>query len=224
MKDGSANLTPCEMRNDKLEKMRKRHLEIVLSQLRPHPKPKLRWEAYTLDAGSAAEIAYIAGQANDDVKEKSVIDLGCGIGILAISASLLGAEFVVGVDIDKDAVRVAEENAESTGAEVEFAVGDLGCVVGGFDTTLMNPPFGSWRRGADVEFLRKALDVSDVVYSLHKRGEGTRDFLRRKIQHFGGKVDGIYGMRISISRTFDFHRKEDYSVEADLYRILRVKS
>lgn len=176
-----------------------------------------------MDAESAAEIAHIAGQLNDDVHGKSVIDLGCGTGVLAISASLLGARFVVGVDIDRDAVNVAEENVEAAGAEVEFVIGDIDCIVGHFDTTIMNPPFGSWRRGADVRFLEKAIEISDVVYSLHKRGDFNREFLRRKVSSFGGMVDRIYEMKITIPRTFDFHQKERYLVEVDLYRILKVK-
>ncbi|MFQ6095933.1 MAG: METTL5 family protein [Candidatus Bathyarchaeia archaeon] len=203
--------------------MRKKHLAILLSKLSPHKRPKLRWEAYTLDAESAAEIAHIAGQLNDDIHGKSVIDLGCGTGVLAISASLLGARFVVGVDIDRDAVNVAEENVEAAGAEVEFVIGDIDCIVGHFDTTIMNPPFGSWRRGADVRFLEKAIEISDVVYSLHKRGDFNREFLRRKVSSFGGMVDRIYEMKITIPRTFDFHQKERYLVEVDLYRILKVK-
>ncbi len=41
-----------------------------------------------------------------------VIDVGTGSGILAIGAALLGAEDVLAVDIDPDAVRVARQNAE----------------------------------------------------------------------------------------------------------------
>jgi len=203
--------------------MRKKHLAIILSQLLPHPKPKLRWETYTLDAESAAEITYIAGCVNDDIRGKNVVDLGCGTGILAISAFLLGAGFVVGVDIDRDAIKVAEENAKAVNAEVEFVTGDINCIVGHFDTTIMNPPFGSWRRGADVKFLEKALEISDVVYSLHKRGDFNREFLRHKILSFGGTVDRIYEMKITIPRTFNFHQKKRYLVEVDLYRILKVK-
>jgi len=203
--------------------MRKKHIEIILSQLAPHPKPKLKWEAYTLDAESAAEIAYLADGVNGDISEKSVIDLGCGAGILAISASISGARFVVGVDIDRDAVRVARENADTVGARVEFIIGDIGCVAGHFDTAIMNPPFGSWEHGADVKFLEKALPVSDVVYSLHKRSSPIREFLSRRIRSLGGRVDRIYEMRISIPRTYIFHQRQKYFVEADLYRILKVK-
>lgn len=40
-----------------------------------------------------------------------VLDVGCGSGILAIAALLLGAKEAVGVDIDETAVRTAVENA-----------------------------------------------------------------------------------------------------------------
>lgn len=49
-------------------------------------------------------------------KGTRVLDLGCGSGILGISAYLLGANSVLGLDIDEVAVRVANENAEINGA------------------------------------------------------------------------------------------------------------
>lgn len=203
--------------------MRKKQLEIALSKLAPSPKPRLKWEAYTLDAESAAQMAHIAGWANDDVRGKKVVDLGCGSGILGIAASLLGAAWVVGVDINKEAVRVARVNAEKVDASIDLVVGDIECVVGQFDTTLMNPPFGSWKRGADVNFLRTALAISSVIYSLHKRSGSVREFLRRKIPQIGGQIEQVYEMEIAISRTYDFHKKSRYLVKVDLYRILRTE-
>lgn len=41
---------------------------------------------------------------------KKVLDVGCGSGILSIGAALLGCTDVLGVEIDEDAVTVAEEN------------------------------------------------------------------------------------------------------------------
>ena len=46
----------------------------------------------------------------EDAAGKSVLDIGCGSGILAIGAALLGSSDVLGVEIDEDAVRVASEN------------------------------------------------------------------------------------------------------------------
>jgi len=94
--------------------MRKKQLEITLSQLAPSPRPRLKWEGYTLDAESAAQMAHVAGWANDDVRGKKVVDLGCGSGILSIAASLLGAGWVVGVDIDREAIKVARLKTNST--------------------------------------------------------------------------------------------------------------
>ena len=49
------------------------------------------------------------------VPGKSVLDLGCGSGILSIAALCLGASEAVAVDIDPKAVDVAYENAALNG-------------------------------------------------------------------------------------------------------------
>lgn len=57
----------------------------------------------------------------------NVVDAGCGSGILALSAALLGYREIVGFDNDAEAVRVSEENAALNGltGKVEFFTGDL---------------------------------------------------------------------------------------------------
>jgi ribosomal protein L11 methyltransferase len=54
----------------------------------------------------------------------SVLDYGCGSGILAIAAARLGAGRVVGTDIDCQAVRASEANARANGVHVDFAAVD----------------------------------------------------------------------------------------------------
>ncbi|RLI45979.1 DNA methylase, partial [Candidatus Bathyarchaeota archaeon] len=150
--------------------MKRKHLAILLSRLEPNPEPKLKWESYNIDAESAAEMVYTAF-LHGDIKGKRIADLGCGSGILGIAAMLLGASQAVGVEIDKKALKTAVINAKKTGVRIDLILGDIECIVGRFDTVLMNPPFGTWRRGFDVKFLRKAIEISDVVYSLHKRSD-----------------------------------------------------
>jgi ribosomal protein L11 methyltransferase len=50
-----------------------------------------------------------------DVSGKSVLDFGCGSGILAIAAAKLGAARVVGVDLDPQAVTATQNNALENG-------------------------------------------------------------------------------------------------------------
>jgi len=50
----------------------------------------------------------------------SVLDYGCGSGILAIAAARLGAARVIGVDIDDNALSAARHNAAANGVAIEL--------------------------------------------------------------------------------------------------------
>ena len=50
-----------------------------------------------------------------DMRARSVLDYGCGSGVLAIAAKVLGAERVVGVDHDPQALMATEANAARNG-------------------------------------------------------------------------------------------------------------
>ncbi|GAM59686.1 ribosomal protein L11 methyltransferase [Vibrio ishigakensis] len=52
-----------------------------------------------------------------DLEGKTVIDFGCGSGILAIAAIKLGAAKVIGIDIDPQAIIASEANAERNGVK-----------------------------------------------------------------------------------------------------------
>ena len=66
-------------------------------------------------------------------KNSTVLDIGCGSGILAIAGLLLGAKTAIGVDIDAQSVKTAKENAviNKVENEVEFVVGDLADKISG---------------------------------------------------------------------------------------------
>ena len=53
----------------------------------------------------------------------SVIDIGCGSGILSIAALKLGAKTVLGVDIDIESVKNSRENADTNGVGEELILG-----------------------------------------------------------------------------------------------------
>lgn len=52
-----------------------------------------------------------------DLSGKTVIDFGCGSGILAIAAIKLGAAKVIGIDIDPQALLASKDNASRNGVE-----------------------------------------------------------------------------------------------------------
>lgn len=56
---------------------------------------------------------------------RSVADIGCGTGVLAIAAARLGARPVTAVDIDGDAVDAARANAAANDAVLDLAVGSV---------------------------------------------------------------------------------------------------
>ena len=56
---------------------------------------------------------------------RSVLDMGCGSGILAIGAKLLGFAEVQGFDNDPDCIQVSNENAAVNGVAIPFSLDDL---------------------------------------------------------------------------------------------------
>jgi putative methylase len=201
--------------------VRRLDLERVLQQAEPHPSPKASLEQYPIPVEVASEILFLAGHMNDDIVGKTVADLGCGSGRLAIGAAFLGAREAVGIDIDRSAVKKAQENAEklSVKTKLNWVVGDIDVLRGKFNTALLNPPFGVQRRTADRRFILKALALASRVYSLHKGGETNRAFIKRFIESNGGKVTSIFQMKLNIPKMFKFHTERRHEVDVDLYRI-----
>jgi ribosomal protein L11 methyltransferase len=110
-----------------------RSLVIVPSWWRG-PVPEGR-KIITLDPGMAFGTGHhpataMCMEALERFATGSVLDVGCGSGILAITAALSGAERVIGVDNDPEAVIVARENVQinSLDGKVEIRDGTIDCV------------------------------------------------------------------------------------------------
>ncbi len=217
--------------------IRKLELERFLAGLAPQPNPQVRLEQYTVSEQLAANILYLATYTNSDIIGKSVLDLGCGTGRLGLGAAFLGADEVVGIDVDRVAIKTACENAETSGLRIELINGDVCAIVGCFDTVLQNPPFGVQTREADRAFLVKSLEVGQTIYSLHnhpaiderlikllKSSQGfvqvqPSPFLERFITKNGGTIVAVYALLMTIPKMFEFHRKLKHDFVIDLYII-----
>jgi len=70
-------------------------------------------------------------------RHASVLDYGCGSGVLAIAAAKLGAGTVVGTDIDAQAIAVGRANADANGVNARFGLPDE-LTSGSFDVVVAN--------------------------------------------------------------------------------------
>ena len=86
-----------------------------------------------------------------DLRDKTVLDVGTGSGVLAIAARMLGAVDVLGIDNDPDAIASARENvAVNPGVRVELQVVDLKTIVATpFDLVIANLTGGLLMQTAD---------------------------------------------------------------------------
>ena len=73
----------------------------------------------------------------------SLLDVGCGAGLLGLAAAALRVPRVVGVDISPAAVQLTRENARDNGlaGSLQVVRGSTECVQGSFDLVIANLPW-----------------------------------------------------------------------------------
>ncbi|MFB0560627.1 MAG: METTL5 family protein [Candidatus Lokiarchaeia archaeon] len=207
------------------QRLKKKDLERLLSELEVNPSPKVGWEQYTSSSEVAANLLFIAAFTFNDIVGCEVFDLGCGNGILGIGAALMGAKRVVGVDLDSRVLKIARRNSLKSRVSnlIDFIAMDVADLDGSVDTVLQNPPFGVQRKSSDRIFLKKGIELAEVTYTIHKYGLKNRNFISQFVINNGGLVDRIIHMRMPIPPTFPFHTRRKYMVDVDIYRILSTE-
>jgi len=201
--------------------VKQRELEILLQKVKPHPSPSATLEQYQTPAKIAAEVLYFA-HGKGDLAGKKVLDAGCGTGIFAIGAKLLGAEEVIALDLDEAALGVAMANAHALGVDIGLLTVDVADFPEPCDTVIQNPPFGAQRKHADRPFLEHALKTADAVYTFHN--SETEAWVAETVASLGGVVTDRLRFAFPIPHTFEFHRKEVVAVPVTLFRIAAPQS
>lgn len=196
---------------------RRKTIERTLSQVRDHPNPDPEFEQFTTPAPIATDLLFEAANLGD-IGGKMVLDFGCGTGVLALGAGLLGAMPVYGFDIDEEAIEIARETARELGvSQAEFRVMDveeMGDYQG--DTVLCNPPFGAQKKGADRPFIEAAAEAGDVCYTFHMAV--TADWVEDKIDEVGGTVTHRFGFNFPLEAQFFFHDKPEKEINVLVFR------
>ncbi len=151
----------------------RKELAIYLSKLKVFEHPHIQLEQYPSDGDIAAKLVWQA-TLDGNIEEKTIIDLGCGTGILGIGALLMGATHIIFVDIDATVYQTLKANLKQVQEEYEFPGtyefinSDVKQFNQEADTIIMNPPFGTKIKHADRQFLECAKNCADHIYSMHK--------------------------------------------------------
>ncbi|GMH23812.1 hypothetical protein Nepgr_025655 [Nepenthes gracilis] len=204
--------------------MKLKQLESLLGNLTQFSTPKIQLEQYPTGPHIASRMLYTAENSFGDLANKVVADFGCGCGTLGIAAALLSAENVLGIDIDAESLGVAFTNAEDLEVDITFLQCDIrnlrlrGEII---DTVVMNPPFGTRKKGADMDFLCVALKVaSSAVYSLHK--STTREHVKKMaLRDFNAvSAEVLYELQFDVPQLYRFHKKKEVDIAVDLWRFV----
>ena len=203
-----------------LSKMKLKNLISELESIESFSDPKEYLEQYQTPPSIAGEmIHYISN--NYSLKNYSIADLGCGTGILGISAALCGCKNVFLFDIDEDALNIAKNNVANLELEEKVHIiqvdvnqlRDWAKLNKYFDLVITNPPFGvRSENGADVEFLKTASYIcNNTIFSLHKFS--TVNFLKKFYNKNG--INNIKSFKIdyNLPKTYKFHKKNEKNIE-----------
>ena len=207
--------------------MKKKELALLLSQLETFATPNVELEQYQTEGELAADILWqIFLQGN--IEEKVIADLGCGNGILGIGALLLGAKKVHFVDVDEQAIALAEKNLHFVQEKCDLSLSatfyhmDVQQFTKKLDVVLENPPFGVQQPHADRHFLLAAMKIAPVIYSFHKLD--SKGFITELTKDHGYQVVQMFERTFTLKQTQEFHTKRVYPVEIGIWQIETFKN
>ena len=193
-----------------------------LESLETFSNPKDYLEQYQTSPQISGEMFhYILNKFPEEISNMKIGDLGCGNGILGISAALIGCKDVVLFDIDEEIIDIAKQNVNNLELEnnIQIILCDVNqiknwkCLYKKFDIIVTNPPFGiRSQNGADVEFLKCAVNLSSqFVYSLHKFS--TFNFLKKFYEK--NNINDVNGFKIEydLPKSYKFHKKNNKVIE-----------
>lgn len=210
--------------------MSKKDLEVALSKIKGFERPKVKKEQYMTPSEIASDIIWTAYMSRD-VENKIVCDFGAGTGILGLGFALLGAKKVYLVESESSALEIAKKNYEmmikeyGLKAECVFIEGNIEGL-GGFeeeiDVIVQNPPFGTKTKHADREFLIKAMETAEKVYSVHKMtSEG---FIQALCEDMGFEIKGIKEYKWCLKASYKHHKKKIEHILAGLWILEKVRN
>ncbi len=184
--------------------------------------PKILLEQYSLPSDLIALILILS---SDDLIGQNVVDLGCGTGRLTLPIKKFFSDRVLGVDIDSDAITHLVQSQKQNSLSLDLLIASVEFLEtfnwgNKYQTTFMNPPFGTKRRKLDLVFLKQALKYSQTIISVHKSNPETQKIITQLGKQNEKKVEILATINFPQFPSFHFHRKYKHYVCVDLLRIV----
>ncbi len=119
---------------------------------------------------------------------RRLLDVGCGSGVLLLSAACLGVELCLGVDLARGAIRASRDNAGKNGlaGAVRLVQGSTECLRGPFGLILANLPWAVQLAKVD-EFSRLAAPAGALILAGFK--DTQEPDLRERCQREGWRLE-----------------------------------
>jgi len=162
-----------------------------------------------------------------NLKNKVIIDLGSGNGILGLTALLLGARKAIFVEIDNAVLKIAKNNYEflknslqEEFGNAEFINKDISLLFKSglpkIDIAILNPPFGTIDKNKKIDtiFLKKAMKLSNKILTMHKTA--SKDFIKSLLKD--NKFTILYEKDIlfPINKIYQHHKQDNVNIEVTL--------
>lgn len=167
------------------------------------------WLAWEAEAGHEADTPFWATawpaarvcarcllDGDLDVESRTVLDIGCGGGVVAVAAALAGASLTIANDTDSVALHVAALNARANGVALAFDARDL--------SSCRDLPHVDCACVADF-FYERTVSAQMLRYLHRLAAAGTRVFVADGGRPFAPPVDGpvIAECRVDVDRDLE---------------------
>ncbi|KAI5481059.1 methyltransferase like 5 [Pseudohyphozyma bogoriensis] len=231
--------------------MKLKELESELQPLKGFAAPKRELEQYVTNPHLASRMIFNAESGFGDIDEKDILDLGCGCAVLSIACVMLGANSVLSVDADPDALAIAKENIASLemeenidlinavipnpGAELKTASASteataaLTAGVPIFDYENLDRTFDTVVMNPPFGTWNAGIDMVFLEIACKLAGtavyslhkSSTRDYILKKAKSLGFTGEVLAQMKYALPKTMAFHKAKTLDIEVDFFRFSR---
>ena len=192
-----------------------------VKEINTFDRPKITLEQYTLPAQL---ISFMLVYLEKDLLNQKIVEFGSGTGRISLPLLKFFSQNLLCIDVDPEAMfnlkrllNTKKLNAELLISSIEFL--ETHSWRNSYSVTIMNPPFGTKRRGIDIVFLEKALIFSEKVISIHKSNQESRSLINRISRNYNKSCEILATLEFPIPPLFLFHRKKTHFVGVDIYKI-----